>query len=100
MPILLILLSKSFTMLDILVKLHSFVRWALLILLLACIIKSLQGMMSKKAFGASDNKISLFLMISAHTQLLIGLVMYFISPMVSFNLSSVSDPEIHKQMHF
>jgi hypothetical protein len=63
---------------------HSIIRWILLILLLTAIVKSLQGMMSKKAYGPSDNKISLFLMISAHTQLLVGILLYFASPHVMF----------------
>lgn len=52
------------------------------------------GMISKKAFGASDNKISLFLMISAHTQLVVGLILYFVSPYVNFKNVTVN-PDTH-----
>ena len=41
-------------------------------------------MMSKRAYTSSDNKISLFLLISAHIQLLVGLALFFISPKVLF----------------
>jgi hypothetical protein len=75
----------------ILIQLHSFIRWILLVLLLTAIIKSLSGMMSKKAYAPSDNKISLFLMISAHTQLLVGLVLYFISPKVMFTADTMKN---------
>jgi hypothetical protein len=71
-------------MLGILVQVHSFIRWILFVLLLAAIVKSAQGMMSKRAYTGSDNKINLFLMISAHTQLLVGLILYFVSPKVMF----------------
>jgi len=84
-------------MVDILITLHSFLRWVLLILLLACIIKSLQGMMSKKAFSPSDNKINLFLFISAHTQLLVGIILYFVSPIVKMGMSmpdAMKNPEV------
>ncbi len=68
-----------------LLPIHSLIRWILLVLLLTAIVKSLQGMMSKRAYAPSDNKISLFLMISAHTQLLVGLLLYFVSPHVMFS---------------
>ncbi len=71
-------------MLGIIVLLHSLLRWVLCILLLATIIKSINGVVTKRAFANSDNKISLFLMISAHTQLVVGILLYFISPMVMF----------------
>ncbi|HTB32583.1 MAG TPA: cytochrome B, partial [Bacteroidia bacterium] len=71
-------------MYGILTILHSFLRWAVLLLLLTTIIKSLNGLISKRSFSNSDNKISLFLMISAHTQLLVGILLYFVSPFVQF----------------
>lgn len=78
----------------ILVQIHSFLRWIVLILLLAAIIKSLSGMISKRAYSPSDNKISLFLLISTHTQLLVGLALYFISPWVQFSGEAMKAPEV------
>lgn len=63
--------------------LHSY--WAylvLLILLLAAgnaVVKSIGG----KEYGAKDFRISLFTLIVSHLQLLIGLVLYFVSPRLS-----------------
>jgi len=79
-------------MYGILTVLHSFLRWAVLLLLLATIIKSLNGLITKRSFSNSDNKISLFMMISAHTQLLVGIVLYFVSPYVQFG--NMNDKEI------
>ena len=62
---------------NILVILHSWLRWILLILLLASIVKSFSGLSSKKALTAGDKKTWLFTMISAHTTLLIGLILLF-----------------------
>lgn len=62
---------------DILVTIHSYLRWVVLALAVAVILKSLAGMSSQKAFTDSDRNSSLFLMISTHTQLLIGLILYF-----------------------
>ena len=63
---------------NILVILHSWLRWILLILLLASIVKSYSGLSSKKALTAGDRKTWLFTMISAHTTLLIGLILLFV----------------------
>ena len=79
-------------MYGILTVLHSFLRWAVLLLLLATIIKSLKGLITKRSFSNSDNKISLFMMISAHTQLLVGIILYFVSPFVQFG--NMNDKEI------
>lgn len=79
-------------MYGILLPIHSLLRWVVLILLLAAIIKSLQGLISKRAFSNSDNKISLFMMISAHTQLVVGILLMFVSPMVQFG--NMNDEEI------
>jgi uncharacterized membrane protein YqhA len=63
-----------------LLHLHNFGRWVLLILLVIAIFKSLSGMSGNKAFTAGDKKIGLFLMITAHTMLLIGLYQWFVGP--------------------
>jgi hypothetical protein len=81
-------------MYGILTPIHSFLRWAVLILLLACIIKSLIGVVSKKAFAKSDDKVSLYLFIATHTQLLVGLILYFVSPMVQFNSNTMTNTEL------
>ena len=60
---------------NILVIIHSWLRWILLILLLASIVKSFSGLSSKKSLTAGDKKLWLFTMISAHTTLLIGLIL-------------------------
>ncbi len=79
-------------MYEILKTLHSFIRWAVLLLLLAVIIKSLHGLITKRGFSNSDNKISLYMMISAHTQLVIGILLMFVSPFVQFG--NTTNPEI------
>ena len=67
--------------------LHNLLRYAVVILLVIAVIKGFLGWFGKKEYTKTDNKISLFLLISAHTQLLIGLILYFISPIVQTGLS-------------
>ncbi len=76
---------------QILVALHSLNRFILLILLLAVIGKSLMGWLNKSPFEKADDKLSLFLFISTHTQLLLGLILYFVSPIVIFSGASMKD---------
>ena len=69
---------------------HSGLRWVVLVLLLAAIFNAF----SKKKGGIwtpKDKKVTLFAMIFTHIQLLIGLVLYFISPKVSFGEGMISD---------
>jgi hypothetical protein len=63
-----------------LLHLHNFGRWVVIILLLVAILKSLAGMSGNKPYTAGDRKIGLFLMISAHIMLLIGLYQWFAGP--------------------
>lgn len=68
-------------MYDILLRSHSGLRWILLILVLGAIFRAVTNMSSGK-FTALDDKLSLFSLITAHIQLLLGLGLYFISPFV------------------
>lgn len=61
-----------------LLHLHNLLRWIILILLLLSIFKSYSGMITKKAFVASDKKIWLFTMIAAHITLLLGLYQWLL----------------------
>ena len=63
-----------------LLHLHSFLRWVILLLLVVSILMSLSGMMGKKPFSAGQKKTGLFLMIAAHTELLIGLYQWIFGP--------------------
>ncbi len=71
--------------------LHSLNRYVVLILLIALIVKAFMGWQGKSAFGPTDNKLSLFAFISTHVQLLLGLILYFVSPFVQFGAGTMSD---------
>lgn len=63
-----------------LLGIHNIGRWVVLILLIAAIIKSASAMSGNKNFTGADKKVGLFLMISAHIMLLIGLYQWFAGP--------------------
>lgn len=59
-----------------LVHLHSTLRWVLLVLLVATIARAFLGVRGPKPY-AGLKKLALFTLITAHLQLVIGLVLYF-----------------------
>jgi len=65
-----------------LTHLHNLLRYAIVILLIVNVVKSFLGWFSKKEYAAGDNKLSLFLFISAHLQLVVGFVLYSVSDVV------------------
>ena len=75
----------------ILLPVHSVLRYVVLVLLLIVIIRSLMGWLGNKPFEKSDDKLSLFMMIGAHLQLLIGLALYSVSPWVRFGGDAMKD---------
>jgi hypothetical protein len=62
-----------------------------LVLVLLAIFQSLAGWFGKCPYTDGNRKINLFALISAHTQLLIGLVLYFLSPFVQFSKTAMTD---------
>lgn len=63
---------------------HSFLRYAVLILLIVVIITSVMGWVNKKPYSNTNNKLSLYLFIATHLQLLLGLILYTQSSWVKF----------------
>jgi hypothetical protein len=67
-------------MYEILKHTHSGLRWVALILILWAIFNSITA----KEFTKREKLINLFSMVSLHTQLILGLILYFISDKVKF----------------
>jgi len=71
-------------MYNFLLGLHSGLRYIVLLLLAIAIILSVTSLFAKKGYTQTNRKINLFAMIATHTQLLTGLVLYFVSPFVQY----------------
>ena len=69
---------------------HSGLRWIAMILIIAAIINALMNRNSS-TYEKKDRLLNLFSMISLHVQLLIGLVLYFISEKVKFSKGWMAD---------
>ncbi|WP_316798836.1 cytochrome B [Pedobacter frigidisoli] len=74
-------------MYSILKSAHSGWRYIVLILLVVAVINALQGWLGKKTYTEGNRKINVFTLISAHIQFLIGLVLYFLSPLTKLPMS-------------
>lgn len=59
---------------------HSWWAYLVLLVLLITVVLSLVGLFSKKDYGATEFRLALFTLITSHIQLLIGIVLYFVSP--------------------
>lgn len=75
-----------------LLHLHSFMRWIALILLIIAVVKAVSAWNnSSKLYTEGNRKLNLFTLISVHLQLVIGFVLYFVSPKVQFGASTMKD---------
>lgn len=68
---------------DILKHSHSGLRWVVLALLLLAIVNAARSMKSGN-YTDKDKKLNLFAMIFVHVQILLGLILYFMSDKVQF----------------
>lgn len=75
---------------QILVHLHSVLRWALLLFVIVAIFYAARA--SSRGSGVMSLQPALWSLVMAHLQLVIGLVLYFISPKVIFEGASMQNP--------
>ncbi|GAA4760217.1 MULTISPECIES: hypothetical protein [Flavobacterium] len=73
-------------------KFHSGWAYLALLLLVVAVVNSVIGFSSKKEFTAKDRKIALFGLIATHIQLVVGLILYFVSPLglAGFNMKDAA----------
>jgi uncharacterized protein YacL len=76
-----------------LIAAHSGLRYIVLALLLIAIFNAMANLKSNK-YEKKDKMINLFAMIFIHIQLLLGLVLYFMSPKVQFVKEMMGEPTL------
>ncbi|HLP64097.1 hypothetical protein [Flavobacterium sp.] len=72
-------------------KFHSGWAYLALLLLVIAVFNSFSGWFSKREFASKDKKIALFALIATHLQLVIGFLLYFVSPKGLDSLGSMED---------
>lgn len=73
---------------------HSGIRWIVVLLVVLAIIIAISKWMGNKGYGSGDRRIFSLAMVSTHVQLLIGLILYFISPYVQFSADTMKDSQL------
>jgi len=66
---------------------HSYWSYLVLLIIVLATLNALAGLFSKREYGPNDFRISLFALIVTHIQILIGLVLYFVSPLALQNVT-------------
>ena len=78
-------------MYNFLLHLHSGFRYLVMLLVVVAILVAFVGWFGKKSYTDGNRKLNLFAMIGAHTQLLIGAILFFVSPLVQFTSNTMKD---------
>jgi hypothetical protein len=80
--------------------LHSLIRWFVLTSLLLAIIIAWRGWLGNRVYTSFDNAVRMIAASFAHVQLVIGLWLYFISPVVSYFLHNFKTAVQMRQIRF
>lgn len=67
---------------------HNLMRWLVLASLLFALYRAYKGYFSKSAFSKVDNTVRHWAATIAHIQLIIGMILYFQSPLVQYFLDN------------
>jgi hypothetical protein len=87
-------------MYPILLALHSWTRWLVLLSLLFAVYRAYLGWKSAKPFSKFDDRVRVITISIAHTQLLLGLWLYFVSPIVDYFLKNFGSAVHMREIRF
>ncbi|HWA06640.1 MAG TPA: hypothetical protein VG961_08835 [Ignavibacteria bacterium] len=73
-----------------LLSLHSIFRWLVVLGVLYTLYRAYSGIFSKRSFDPADAKTRKYTVIAAHIQLVLGIALYFLSPLTKYFLSNFS----------
>lgn len=83
-----------------LLVLHSLIRWFVLASLLFAIFRAYKGWRSQKRFSKFDNSVRHWTATIAHIQLIIGLWLYFVSPIINYFLHNYNEAVHQREIRF
>lgn len=78
---------------------HSYWAYLVLLIIIVAIINAFVGMSSKKSFQANDLKLSLWALIAAHIQLIIGIIAFFMSDLFAI-MQEIGMGEVMKNAEY
>lgn len=83
-----------------LLSLHSIFRWLVIIGVIYTLYRAYSGLMSKREFSKDDGNARKYTVILAHLQLVMGLIMYFTSPLTQYFISNFKAAVPVKEFRF
>lgn len=82
------------------IHLHSTLRWLVVVFLTIAIIRSFSGWFGKKEYNKADNLIALLLLSFTHLQLVFGVVLFFVSNVISGALADMGATMKNSELRF
>ncbi|MDX1406569.1 MAG: cytochrome B, partial [Saprospiraceae bacterium] len=79
-------------MLNGLIHAHSGLRWIVFIMIIIAILQCVPAWNKGKPWTAGKRKLVMFAMVFLHVQVVIGLILYFMSPKVQFGEGFMQNP--------
>jgi hypothetical protein len=70
---------------------HSLVRYFVIVFMILVLFRSFYGWIMQKPFGKPDSILSRLLVSGTHLQLLLGVILFFLSPLVTFSSDTMKD---------
>lgn len=87
-------------MYTLVLSLHSLVRWLVLASLLYTLYRSYKGWFYKKQFSNIDDALRHWTATTTHIQLVLGLVLYYISPIVEYFFTHFENAVHQREIRF
>jgi cytochrome b561 len=87
-------------MYDTLLALHSLIRWLVLASLLVAIFRGYRGWFSNKPFSRFDNSVRQWTATITHIQLVLGICLYFVSPIINYFLHNFKEAVHQREVRF
>ena len=87
-------------MYSFMLTLHSYLRWLVLLSLLFALYRSYNGWLRNKSFSSFDNRTRHITATIAHIQLSVGLLLYFISPLIDYFLHHYKEAVKERSIRF
>lgn len=79
---------------------HSLIRWLVLISLIYALYRAYKGWLSKRTFSRFDNLVRHWTATFTHIQLVLGLWLYFISPITAYFLHNYQEAVHQRELRF
>jgi hypothetical protein len=87
-------------MYPVILQSHSVLRYLVLLMLIAVVIRFIFGKIFKRQYNNLDDKLSLITLMFVHLQFLLGLVLFFISPITATAMEDMAAAMKETELRF